>query len=146
MPDVQDTAPDTKELTDLPTFTFGDSRALCDALLALVRAGTKTASCGALRDYRAEGAPLPVAGTRAVALTWDGCPALLIETASVEIRRFSEVPEDFALAEGEGDFDDWRRGHEAYFARNGGFDPAMDLVCERFRLVADLQSQERRDV
>lgn len=33
------------------TFTFGDSRALCEALLALVRAGMKTATCGARREF-----------------------------------------------------------------------------------------------
>ena len=40
-----------------------------------------------------------------------------------------------ALAEGEGDFEEWKRGHIAYFTRNGGYDPDMLLVCERFRLI-----------
>ena len=40
-----------------------------------------------------------------------------------------------ALAEGEGDFDSWKQGHIAFFTRNGGFDPDMMLVCERFKLV-----------
>ena len=57
------------------------------------------------------------------------------ETTEVTIRRFRDVPEDFALAEGEGSFDDWTRGHIDFFTRNGGFDPDMELVCERFRLV-----------
>ncbi|WBU61834.1 ASCH domain-containing protein [Paracoccus albus] len=48
-----------------------------------------------------------------------------------------DIPEDFALAEGEGSFDDWPQGHIEFFTRNGGFDPDMDLVCERFRLVED---------
>ncbi|MFV0302112.1 MAG: ASCH domain-containing protein [Paracoccus sp. (in: a-proteobacteria)] len=116
-------------------FTFGDSRELCDRLLALVRSGAKTATCGALRDFTEGGEAMPVIGRRDVALDWDGRPALLIETVEVVIRRFCDVPEDFALAEGEGDFDEWKRGHIAFFTRNGGFDPAMELVCERFRLV-----------
>ncbi len=33
---------------------------------------------------------------------------------------------------------DWRRGHQTYFGRNGGFSPDMELVCERFRLVERL--------
>ena len=33
------------------TFRFGDSKALCDRILALVRAGTKTATCEAARHY-----------------------------------------------------------------------------------------------
>jgi uncharacterized protein YhfF len=115
-------------------FKFGDSRALCDELLALVRQGAKTATCGALRDFEA-GEPMPQVGRRDVALDWDGKPALLIETVEVTIRRFHDVPEDFALAEGEGDFDSWKQGHIAFFTRNGGFDPDMMLVCERFKLV-----------
>ena len=119
-------------------FVFGDSRALCDALLTLVRAGRKTATCGALRDFQEGGEPLPAVGRRDVALDWDGRPALVIQITEVSVRRFEEVDEAFALAEGEGSFADWRRGHEAFFARNGGFDPAMELVCERFLMVEDL--------
>ncbi|WP_232844873.1 ASCH domain-containing protein [Paracoccus onubensis] len=117
------------------SFTFGDSRELCDRLLALVRSGKKTASCGALRDFTEGGEELPEVGRRDTALDWDGNPALLIETTEVSIRRFREVTEDFALAEGEGDFDAWTAGHIDYFSRNGGFDPDMELVCERFRLI-----------
>ena len=115
-------------------FKFGDSRALCDRLLALVRFGAKTASCGALSDFEA-GEPMPEVGRRDIALNWDGKPVLVIETTEVTVQRFCDVPEDFALAEGEGDFDAWKRGHIAFFTRNGGYDPAMMLVCERFRLV-----------
>ncbi len=117
------------------SFTFGDSRTLCDELLALVRSGRKTATCGALRDFGEGKESLPVVGRRDMALDWDGNPALLIETTEVTIRAFRDVPEDFALAEGEGDFDMWRNAHIAFFRRNGGFDPGMELVCERFRLV-----------
>lgn len=116
------------------SFKFGDSRELCDRLTALVRMGAKTATCGARRDFEA-GEAMPAVGRRDMVLDWDGKPALLIETTEVTLRRFRDVPEDFALAEGEGDFNDWRQGHIDFFTRNGGFDPDMELVCERFRLV-----------
>lgn len=114
-------------------FVFGDGPELCAALTGLVRSGAKTATCGALRDF--DPGDKPVVGRRDVALNWDGTPAVVIETVEVTERRFCDVPEDFALAEGEGDFDDWRRGHEAFFTRNGGFDPQMMLLCERFRVI-----------
>lgn len=120
---------------DPVSFTFGDSRELCDRLLSLVRSGKKTATCGALRDFMNDGEELPVAGRRDTALDWDGNPVLVIETVNVEICRFCDVSEDFALAEGEGNFDDWKAAHITFFERNGGFDPEMELVCERFRLV-----------
>ena len=119
---------------DQVSFKFGDSRDLCDRLTALVRAGAKTATCGALRDFDA-GEAMPTVGRRDAVLDWDGNLVQRVETTEVTIRRFRDVPEDFALAEGEGSFDDWTRGHIDFFTRNGGFDPDMELVCERFRLV-----------
>lgn len=120
-------------------FTFGDSRDLCDRLLALVRSGAKRATCGALRDFTDGGEALPVVGRRDIALDWDGAPALVIETTEVTIRRFREVDADFALAEGEDEtLRGWQEGHRGYFERNGGWSPEMELVCERFRLVEDL--------
>ncbi len=92
-----------------------------------------------MRDYEDGGEALPVVGRRDIALNWDGSPALVIETTEVTVQRFCDVSEDFALAEGENKTrDGWARDHEAFFARNGRFDPEMMLVCERFTLVEDL--------
>ncbi len=124
---------------DAVRFTFGDSRELCDELLALVRAGKKTATCDSLRNFETSGEALPVVGRRDIALDWDGNPALVIETSDVTLCRFCDVEESFALAEGENDsLRGWQEDHRAYFTRNGGFDREMQLVCERFRLVEDL--------
>lgn len=121
------------------TFTFGDSRELCDWLLSLIRQGKKTATCGSLAIFETEA--MPVVGRRDIALDWDGRPALVIETVEVTQRRFCDVDADFALAEGEDEtLESWQAQHRAYFERNGGWDPEMMLVCERFRLVEDLAS------
>jgi uncharacterized protein YhfF len=123
------------------TFTFGDNEELCNELLSLVRSGKKTATCEALRNFGPDGEEMPVVGRQDVALNWDGTPALLLETLEVTQTRFCDVDEDFALAEGENDdLAGWRHDHQSYFERNGGFDPRMMLVCERFRLVRDLES------
>lgn len=114
---------------------FGDSPELSARLLGLIRSGKKTATCGALRNYEAEGDPIPKAGEVMIALDHAGRPALVYKLTEVTLQRFDEVPEDFALAEGEGDFAAWRDGHRAYFARNSGFDRGMMLVCERFRVL-----------
>jgi uncharacterized protein YhfF len=123
------------------TFSFGDSPKMADELLALVIAGVKTATCGALRDFP-DGAPdKPQVGRRDVVLDGQGRPAAIIETLEVTIRRFDEMDEQFAHDEGEGlrTLADWRAGHEAYFARNGGFSLDMLLLCERFRLITILE-------
>ena len=123
---------------DAIQFSFGDSSALADELLALVLAGRKTATCGALRDYGPGREPMPEIGRRDVVRNGAGEPAAVIETLSLETLRFDDVGPDFTDREGEGDYAAWRAGHEAYFARNGGFSPDMDLVCETFRLVTVL--------
>ena len=119
------------------TFSFGDSLEMADALLALVIAGTKTATCGALRDFQQGGEAMPVVGRCDVVLDGKDRRAAVIETLKVDTKRFDEVDEAFAFDEGEGDrtLAHWREGHQAYFGRNGGFSPDMELVCERFRLV-----------
>ncbi len=118
------------------TFTFGDGPDLCARLLDLVRQGHKTATCGALSDYTEGGETMPQVGRQDIALNWDGTPALLIETTEVTTRRFCDVDESFALAEGENDsLEGWAADHRAYFERNGGWRPDMLLVCERFRLI-----------
>ena len=115
---------------------YGDSEALCEELVSLIVAGLKTATCGALRDYEAEGAPLPEVGQYEVVLHWDGTPAAVTRTTQVTVQPYSSVTEDFALAEGENDdFAGWDAGHRAYFDRNGGWSPDMKLVCQRFELV-----------
>lgn len=121
------------------TFRFGDSKTLSDGLLALVRSGAKAATCGSLRYFTEDGEAMPVVGRCDVALEWDGAPGVVIETVEVTIRRFCDVDADFALAEGENDtLKGWQQDHEAYFTRNGGFDPEMKLVCERFKVIEDL--------
>ena len=122
------------------TFQFGDGPDLSSRLIALVRSGAKTATCGALRDFGDAGEPLPVVGRRDIVLGWDGVPEMVIETTEVTIRKFNEVGPDFALAEGENDsLQSWQADHRAYFERNGGWSPDMDLVCERFRVIEDLR-------
>ncbi|GAA0786206.1 ASCH domain-containing protein [Roseibium denhamense] len=122
------------------TFKFGDSPALSAELIALVRDGKKTATCGALRGFQEGGEAMPVVGRTDIALNWDGTPAIVIETVEVTTRRFRDVDVKFALAEGENDtLEGWQKDHQSYFERNGGFDPDMMLVCERFRLIEDLK-------
>lgn len=120
------------------TFKFGDSRELCDHLIYLIRTGKKRATCGSLTSYKAEDEPMPVIGRRDIALNWDGSPALVIETTEFRIRRFCDVDTEFALAEGENEtLEGWQADHRAFFERNGGWKPDMELVCEHFLLVED---------
>jgi len=55
----------------------------------------------------------------------------------VDLCRFDEVPDDFALAEGEGDLtgDDFRENHHRFWTRHGEVvEDATPLVLVRFEL------------
>jgi uncharacterized protein YhfF len=128
----------------LPRDHFGDSAELADELLNLVLMGKKTATCSALWQYEAEGAPVPKPGARSVVLDGANRPRCVIEITEVEIRPFDKVDAQFAHDEGEGDqsYAYWRDAHEKYFRRQGPFSPDMLVVCERFRLIEKLESTQ----
>jgi uncharacterized protein YhfF len=117
-------------------FSFGDSPAMADALLALVLEGKKTATCWAA----VQGDQGVKVGVRAIVLDGQDHERAVIETVELTKRRFDEVDEAFAFQEGEDDrtLASWRKGHEAYFRRERTFAPDMMLYCERFRLVETL--------
>ncbi len=122
--------------TDSETFRFGDSKELCDELTSLVISGKKIATCDVLSFYETGKEEMPRVGRIDVALNWEGKPAVAIRTVELEIKKFCEVGEEFALDEGENeDLEGWRKDHREYFERNGDFDPDMKLVCERFEVV-----------
>jgi uncharacterized protein YhfF len=124
---------------NLPRFSFGDSPALADELLALVLSGRKTATCTTPDDPN-----LSRPGDQWVVLDGRGRPACVIETIEIAMRRYDEVDAPFAFDEGEDDrsLDAWRRAHRNYFTRLGKFGETMMLVCERFRLVEVLDRRE----
>ena len=129
----------------LERFAFGDNAEMADILLALVLAGTKTATCGALAEYEKEGIELPHPGQRSIVLNGQGEPACIIEITDVRCQRFDAVDATFAREEGEDDLSlsRWRENHAHYFRRNGGFSPDMLLVCEKFRLIERLDGAVR---
>ena len=138
------TLPDDAPARDAPYVVepFGDNPALADELVALVLAGTKTATCSALWEWEAEGNPLPTPGLFWVVLDGRGEPRCIVETVEVTFRRYDEVDADFAAAEGEGDrsLAYWRAAHRRFFSRTlpavgKQFATDMPLVCERFRVV-----------
>jgi len=120
-------------MPDLEGFSFGDSPALADELVELVVAGRKTATSWPA----SEGDRGVVVGKRWMAEDGRGWARAILETVELTRRRFGEVDQAFAWAEGEGDrsLEYWRRAHTNYFARRGVFSVDMELYCERFRLV-----------
>jgi uncharacterized protein YhfF len=124
-------------MPDLESFSFGDSPALADELLNLVLIGKKTATCWSA----SEGDKGVEAGKQWVVKDGLGRPRAVLETVELTRRGFGDVDPAFAFEEGEGDrsLEYWRRAHTDYFTQRGEFSEAMDLYCERFRLVEILK-------
>ena len=121
---------------------YGDSPELMDKLIQLVLIGKKTATCGSLWEWEAEGKPLPKIGDVWVELDGNGNPVSITETVEVTIRKYNEVDAQFAHDEGEGDQSlyYWRKAHKNFFSRvlskiGKEFSEDMPLVCERFRVI-----------
>lgn len=131
---------DLVALSNLERFRFGDSPEMADELLALVLSGDKTATCWAARHGE-----LTFVGKRMVACDGSGADRAIVETTELTHRRFCDVDEAFAAAEGEGDksLAWWRDAHRQFFERDGVFSDQMDLWCERFRLVETLSPSSR---
>jgi uncharacterized protein YhfF len=125
-----------------PAWSFGDSPALADELLALTLRGQKTAMASAQWEFAVDGDPLPRPGDLAIVLDGAGEPRALIRTTAVEIVPFDEVTAEHARSEGEGDrsLAYWRTEHERAWRGSlahtaYAFDTRMPVVCERFELL-----------
>ena len=120
-------------------WSFGDD---ADGLAALVRGGTKTATCSAYDLYEAEGEDLPKAGDTSVILDSRDEAVCIIRTTRVYIVPFDEVSAEHAFREGEGDrsLEYWRKVHEVFFKEelaSAGLEFSGDsrVVCEEFEVV-----------
>ena len=109
-----------------------------ERLNSLVLAGRKRATAGLLSEYDEEDEVLEHPGERLALLDSDGRHLATVEVTSVETASFSDVPWEFAAAEGEGhrDLEHWRAGHQRFWAGQGT--PVLDdtsIVMIRFRVV-----------
>ena len=105
-------------LRSLELGTPGEMR---ERLNALVLAGQKQATAGLLSEYDEEGEAVEHVGERLALLDSDGLQVATVEVTSVEMAPFSDVPWEFAAAEGEGhrDLEHWRSGHQRFWASQG---------------------------
>jgi uncharacterized protein YhfF len=135
---------------DVRTGSFGDSEALSNALILLIAGGIKRATCSLLWSWEFEGDPLPKVGDIEIVLDWQGRPALVRRTATVEIIPFAHVSAEFAASEGEGDLSlsYWQKEHSRFFSdeclRIGRVvHESMPLVCETFDALHVLNQLKR---
>lgn len=92
-----------------------------ERLVRLVLEGRKRATAGLVSEYEFENEPIEYPGEHLAIVDNDGRHVGTLKVTRVEILRFADVPDEFALAEGEGDLDaaDFRSSHMKYWTRVG---------------------------
>lgn len=127
---------------------YGDSPELSASLLALIRDGRKRAGTSLLWAIEAENESIPQPGQVEVVLDDRNEPALITRITQVQVMPYSQVTEEYAAIEGEGDgsLEYWRKAHWAFFSRECkriGREPAesMPVVCSVFEVLSVLRPQ-----
>lgn len=105
----------------LRSIEFGTPGASRETLVGLVLHGNKRATAGLLKDYEAESEPVEHVGELLAMPDNNGTHVGTLRVTRVEVLRFADVPDEFALAEAEGDLDaaDFRASHLAYWSATG---------------------------
>ena len=98
--------------------TPGESRA---RLVDFVVNGNKRATAGLLDDYAKESEPVECVGECLAMLDNSDQHVATLRVTRVEVSRFINVPDEFALTEAEGDLNaaDFRASHSDYWSRIG---------------------------
>jgi uncharacterized protein YhfF len=85
--------------------------------------GRKRATAGLLSEYESEGEPVEHVGELLAMVDNSGNHVGTLQVTRAEVVRFADVPDEFALAEAEGDLSasDFRASHLEYWSTNGVF-------------------------
>lgn len=118
--------------------TPGESR---QRLVDFVLHGNKRATAGLLSEYESEGEEVEHVGELLAMVDNEGRQVATLQVTRAEVLRFADVPDEFALAEAEGDLNaaDFRASHHDYWTRAGETvtDDTM-VVTVYFDLLPDI--------
>ena len=127
----------------LRTVEFGNPGESRDRLISLILDGNKRATAGTLEwDYIAENEPIETVGEKIAVVDNNSQHIATIQVNRVEVKRFADVPDEFALAEAEGDLsgDDFRASHFGFWSSLGlPIADETEIVLVYFDLVEDLR-------
>jgi uncharacterized protein YhfF len=126
------------------TIEFGNPGESREKLISLILDGNKRATAGTLEwDYIAENEPIETVGEKLAVLDNENRHIATIQVTRVEVKRFAEVPTEFALAEAEGDLsgDDFRASHFDFWSKLGlDITDETEIVLVYFDLIEDLRN------
>jgi uncharacterized protein YhfF len=122
---------------------FGNPGESRDKLISLILEGNKRATAGTLQwDYIAENEKIETVGEKLAVLDNNNQHIATIQATRVEVTQFKDVPDEFALAESEGDLsgDDFRKSHFSFWSKLGlDIKDETEIVLMYFDLIEDLR-------
>jgi uncharacterized protein YhfF len=125
------------------TVEFGNPGASREKLISLILDGNKRATAGTLKwDYIAENEPIETVGEKLAVIDNQNQHIATIQATRVEVKRFADVPTEFALAEAEGDLtgDDFRVSHFGFWSKLGlDITNETEIVLVYSDLIEDLR-------
>lgn len=134
----------------LRSVEFGNPGESRDKLISLILEGNKRATAGTLEwDYLAENEPIETVGEKLAVIDNHNKHVATIQATRVEVSRFADVPDEFALAEAEGDLsgDDFRESHFAFWSKLGlPITDETEIVLVYFDLIEDLRDENDRQL
>ena len=118
-------------------YRFGDTP---DELAQLVATGVKTTTSHAQKLWMLKQKRIPMCGDYNIIMNKQYEPMALIQILKVEIKRYDEIDEAFAIAEGDGSYENWDCIHERYYKEqlamyDEPFSKDIPLLCQTFQLV-----------
>ena len=128
----------------LRTIEFGNPGESRDKLISFILDGNKRATAGTLEwDYMSENEPIETVGEKLAVIDNQNQHIATIQATRVDVKRFADVPTEFALAEAEGDLsgDDFRASHFAFWSKLGlDIRDDTEIVLVYFDLIEDLRN------
>jgi RimJ/RimL family protein N-acetyltransferase len=106
---------------DLRAIEFGSPGKSRETIVNFVVHGQKRATAGMAAEYETEGEEVEYIGECLAMLDNDSRHIATLQVTRVDISRFADVPDEFALAEAEGDLNaaDFRVSHYDFWTRAG---------------------------
>ena len=103
----------------------------------LILQGWKKTAVATMEEYLSMSDKFAADGKFDIVLDGDGEPAVAIEMVDVRIMKFNEVPESFAVRDGESQsLAEWRALMKTMIEQqNVAFSPDMEIVCLDFRKI-----------
>jgi len=106
---------------DLRAIEFGSPGKSRETIVNFVVHGNKRATAGMAAEYETEGEVIEYVGECLAMVDNDSRHIATLQVTRVEVSRFADVPDEFALAEAEGDLNaaDFRASHFDFWTRAG---------------------------